>query len=132
MDESFSLGGDGVLRYQNIFCLPNVVGLRSNILVEAHGSMYSIHPGSTNMYHDLKAVYWWEAMKRDISKFMEECTNFQQVKAEHNKPGVITQTFEIPTWKLEAINVDFLVGLQKTRKLHDSIWVIIDRMTKSA
>ncbi|XP_069145568.1 uncharacterized protein [Solanum lycopersicum] len=68
-------------------------------MVEAHGSTYSIHPGATKMYHDLKEVYWWEAMKRDISKFMEECTNCQHVMAEHNKPGGITPTIDIPTWK---------------------------------
>ena len=65
----FSLGEDGVLRYQNRLCVPNVDNLRSNILAEAHGSRYSIHPGAAKMYHDLKVVYWWKGMKRDIYRF---------------------------------------------------------------
>ena len=68
--------------------MPNVDNLRSNILAEAHGSRYSIHLGSTKMYHDLKEDYWWEGMKRDISKLMEECPNCQQVKPNTLSLGV--------------------------------------------
>ena len=59
--------------------------------------------------------------KRNISKFVEGCPNFQQVKAEHLKPRGLTQSIEIPTWKWEAINMDFVVDLPRTRKLHYSI-----------
>ena len=54
LNESFPLGRDGVLRYQNRLCVPNIDDLRANIIVEDHGSRYSIHPRSTKMYHDLK------------------------------------------------------------------------------
>ena len=84
------------------------------------------------MYHDLKEIYWWEGMKQYISKFVEECPNCQQVKAEHLKPVGITQSIEIPTLKWEAINMDFMVGQPRTRRFYDSIWVIVDKMTKSA
>ena len=43
----------------------------------------------------------------------------------------MTQIIEVPTWKWEAINMDFMVSLLRTRRLHDSIWVIVDRLTKS-
>ena len=56
----------------NILCVPNVVNLRSCILEEAHGIQYSINPEATKMYPDLKEDYWWEFLKRDISKFVEE------------------------------------------------------------
>ena len=56
--------------------------------------------------------------------------NCQQVKAEHLKPCCLTQMIEVSTWKWEAINMDFVVGISKTRRQHDSIWVIMDRMTK--
>ena len=69
--------------------------------------------------------------KRNISKFVEGCPNFQQVKAEHLKPRGLTQSIEIPTWNWENINMDFVLGLYRTRKLRDSFWVIVDRMTKS-
>ena len=119
MNESFSLGGDGSLRYLNRLCVPNVNDLRSSILAEAHGYCYSIHPGTTKMYQDLKKVYRLESMNRDISKFVEECPNCQQVKAEHLKTGGLTQTIEIQTSKWEAINMDVVVGLPMTRKLQD-------------
>ena len=63
---------------------------------------------------------------------MEECPNYQQVKAEQPKPGGLTQTIKIPTWKWEAINIYFVVVLPKNKKLHDSILVIVNRITKSS
>ncbi|KAH0669077.1 hypothetical protein KY289_023570 [Solanum tuberosum] len=130
--EVFSQGGDGALRYQGRLCVPCVDGLREKILEEAHNSSYSIHPGSTKMYRDLRDVYWWGGMKKDIAKFVSGCHSCQQVNAEHQRPGGLTQDIEIPTWKWEEINMDFVVGLPKTRKGFDSIWVVVDRMTKSA
>ena len=67
LNESFSVGGDGVLRYQNRLCVPNGDCLRTSISAEAPSSRYSIHPGATKMYYDFKEVYWWEGMKTTIS-----------------------------------------------------------------
>jgi hypothetical protein len=72
-----------VLRYQNRLCVPDVDDVRERIMAEAHSSKYSIHPGSTKMYHDLREVYWWSGMKRDIAEFVSKCPNCQQVKVEH-------------------------------------------------
>ena len=130
--EVFSQGGDGALRYQGRLCVPCVDGVRERILDEAHNSFYSIHPGSTKMYRDLRDVYWWGGMKKDIAKFVSGCHSCQQVKAEHQRPGGLTQDIEIPTWKWEEINMDFVVGLPKARRGFDSVWVVVDRMTKSA
>ncbi|WMV08283.1 hypothetical protein MTR67_001668 [Solanum verrucosum] len=68
--EVFSQGGDGVLRYQGRLCVPDVGELRKHILTEAHNSRYSIHPGATKMYRDLREVYWWNGMKRDKADFV--------------------------------------------------------------
>ncbi|KAH0633127.1 hypothetical protein KY284_035913 [Solanum tuberosum] len=95
-------------------------------------SRYSIHPGATKMYRDLREVYWWNGMKRDIADFVAKCPNCQQVKVEHQKPGGMTQEIDIPTWKWEVINMDFITGLPRTRRQHDSIWVIVDRVTNSS
>ncbi|WMV50117.1 hypothetical protein MTR67_043502 [Solanum verrucosum] len=130
--EVFSQGGDGALRYQGRLCVPCVDGVRERILDEAHNSFYSIHPGSTKMYRDSRDVYWWGGMKKDIAKFVSGCHSCQQVKAEHQRPGGLTQDIEIPTWKWEEINMDFVVGLPKARRGFDSVWVVVDRMTKSA
>ena len=65
-------------------------------MAEAHGSRYSIHPGSTKMYHDLKLIYWWDGMKNNIAEYVAMCPNFKQGKAEHLKPGGLTQIIEVP------------------------------------
>ncbi|WMV33404.1 hypothetical protein MTR67_026789 [Solanum verrucosum] len=80
------------------------------------------------MYHDLREAYWWNGMKKDIAGFVAKCPNCQQVKVEHKKPGGLSQDISIPTWKWEDLNMDFLVGLPRTRRQHDSIWVIVDRL----
>ncbi|XP_070057294.1 uncharacterized protein [Nicotiana tomentosiformis] len=94
----FSLGmNDGTLKYHEGLCVPNVDGLRERMVTEAHSSKYSVHLGSTNMYHDLKEVYWWNDMKRDIADFVARCPNYQQVKAEHQKPGGLTDRQAVRT-----------------------------------
>ena len=87
-------GGDGILRYQRRFCVPNVNGLRNRILEEAHGSCKSIHPGSTKMYYDLREVFLWKGLKKDIEKFVVKCPNFKQVKGEHQKSSGLLQEFQ--------------------------------------
>ena len=84
------------------------------------------------MYRDMREVYWWNDMKRDIADFVSKCPNCQQVKVEHQNPRGMNQKIDIPTWKWDVINMDFITGLPRTRRQHDSIWVIIDRMTKSS
>ena len=125
MNESFALGGDYIIKYQDRLCVPYMDDLRTRIIAEAHGSRYSVHPGSTKMYHDLKQIYWWDGMKKDIAEYVAKCPNCQQVKTEHHKLRGLTQMIEVLIWEWEAINMDFVVGLQKTRKQYDSIWFIV-------
>jgi hypothetical protein len=91
-----------------------------------------MHPGSTKMYQDLKQNFWWTCMKREIVKYVSECDICQRVKASHLKTASILQPLPIPSWKWEDISMDFIVGLPNTSQRHDSIWVIIDRLTKTA
>ena len=97
LNESFSLGWDGVLRYQERLCVPNIDGLRNHIFEEAHGSRYSIHPGSIMMYHDLRKAFWWEGLKKDITEYVAKCPNCQQVQVEHQKPSGSLQEITVPT-----------------------------------
>ena len=115
-----------MLRYQGRLYVPDVDGLRDRILEEARRSLYLIHPGSTKMYHDLREIYWWEGLKRDITEFVAKCTNCQQVMAKNKKSGGFLQEIQIPTWKSKDINMDFVVGLPRTQNLYDSIWVVVD------
>ena len=84
------------------------------------------------MYQDLKRFFWLPGMKRDVVKYVEKYLTCQRIKAEHQCPKCELQPIEVPEWKWEQITMDFVVGLPKTTREHDAIWVIIDRLTKSA
>eukprot|EP00257_Ricinus_communis_P025094 XP_025012508.1 uncharacterized protein LOC112534130 [Ricinus communis] len=95
-------------------CVPDVDNLRKEILEEAHYTSYSVHLGSTKMYHDLKEYYWWNGMKRDVAEFISKCLMCQQVKLEHHKLSGLLQPHTIPEQKWERITMDFVSGLPKT------------------
>ncbi|KAJ9554217.1 hypothetical protein OSB04_018262 [Centaurea solstitialis] len=80
----------------------------------------------------LAMSYWWPVMKLDVANYVEKCVTCLQVKAEHQKPYGSLQPLEIPEWKWEHITMDFVTKLPKTLRGHDTIWVIVDRLTKSA
>ncbi len=84
------------------------------------------------MYQDLKEYYWWYGMKRDIAEYVALCDTCKRVKAEHQRPAGLLQPLKVPEWKWEEISMDFIVGLPRTQSGHDSIWVIVDRLTKVA
>jgi hypothetical protein len=84
------------------------------------------------MYKDLKTRYWWYGMKRDIAEYVSLCDTCQRVKAEHQRPTGLLQPLKIPERKWEEIGMDFIVGLPCTQAGYDSIWVIVDRLTKVA
>ncbi|WVZ52540.1 hypothetical protein U9M48_003588 [Paspalum notatum var. saurae] len=128
----FKLDKEGVLWFKNRLVVPKDMELRKKILDEAHTSMFTLHPGSNKMYQDLKQKFWWTRMKREIAKYVSECDVCQRVKADHLKPAGMLQPLVVPAWKWENIHMDFIVGLPRTQKGYDSIWVIIDRFTKSA
>ncbi|CAN4106139.1 unnamed protein product [Withania somnifera] len=93
---------------------------RARILQEAHGSRYSIHPGTTKMYCDTRRLYWWNGMKRDIAEYVSKCLNCRRVKYEHHKPGGLMQRLPIPSWKWERITIDFIYGLPRTSRGFDT------------
>ncbi|GJZ98255.1 putative reverse transcriptase domain-containing protein [Tanacetum coccineum] len=114
------------------YWLPCYGDTRSLVMHESHKSKYSIHPGSDKMYHDLKMLYWWPNMKAEIATYVSKCLTCAKVKAEHQRPfGLLVQP-DIPEWKWEKITMDFITKLPKMAAGFDSIWVIVDRLTKSA
>ncbi|GJR78545.1 putative reverse transcriptase domain-containing protein [Tanacetum coccineum] len=128
----FEFRPDGTRCFGNRVWLPRYGGLRDLVMHESHKSKYSIHPGSDKMYQDLKPLYWWPNMKADIATYVSKCLTCAKVKAEHQKPSGLLQQPEIPVWKWERITMDFVSGLPRTPSGYDTIWVIVDRLTKSA
>ncbi|GJS50446.1 putative reverse transcriptase domain-containing protein [Tanacetum coccineum] len=102
------------------------------VMHESHKSKYTIHPGSDKMYQDLKLLYWWPNKKADIATYVSKCLTCAKVKAEHQKPSGLLRQPEIPVWKWERITMDFVSGFPRTPSGYDTIWVIVDRLTKLA
>jgi hypothetical protein len=128
----FSVDDQGTLWYKNRIYLPEIKEIRELILREAHDLAYSIHPRSTKMYHDLKSRYWWYGMKRAIAEYMALCDNSQRFKVECQRSTRLLQPLKIPEWKWEEISMNFFLGLTKTQSGYDSIWVIVDHLSKVA
>jgi hypothetical protein len=122
---------EGTLWFNDRLVVPKKEALKRKILDEAHTSRYSIHPGSTKMYHDLRQHFWWTRMKRETTRYVSKCDTYRKVKADYMKPRGLLQPLSIPDWKWDNISMDFIVGLPLTTRKFDSIWVIIDRLTKS-
>jgi transposase InsO family protein len=99
---------------------------------EAHQTPYSIHPGGTKMYQDLKEQFWWHGMKREIASFISKCDICQRVKAERQRPAGLLQPLQVPEWKWESVGMDFITGFPRSSYGNVSIWVIVDRLTKVA
>jgi hypothetical protein len=84
------------------------------------------------MYQDLKKNFWRTRMKCEIAKYVAECDTCRRVKANHLRPAGNLQLLSIPEWKWKNICMYFIVGLPHTSRGYNSIWVIVDRLTKSA
>nr|GFB95994.1 retrotransposon protein, putative, Ty3-gypsy subclass [Tanacetum cinerariifolium] len=106
----FYLDDDNVLWQGTRLVVPNDATLREALLTEAHSSPFSVHPGSTKMYHDLKQYFLWSGMKGDVATFVARCLICQQVKIEHQWASGLLQPFDIPVWKWDEISMDFVTG----------------------
>ncbi|GJS76421.1 putative reverse transcriptase domain-containing protein [Tanacetum coccineum] len=121
---------DGTMCLNNRSWLPRYGDPGPLILHESPQVKYSVHPGS--MYQDMKQLYWWPNMKADIATYVSKCLTCLRVKAEHQKPSGLLVQPAIPQWKWENITMDFVTKLPRTQSGNDTIWVIVDRLTKSA
>jgi hypothetical protein len=121
-----------VVWFKDRLCVPDIKSIQELILyTKAHETAYSIHPGIEKMYQDLKKRFWWYDMKREIAEYVARCDICQRIKVEHQRPAGLLQPLQIPQWKWDEIRMDFIVGLPRTRAGYDSIWVVVDRLTKT-
>jgi hypothetical protein len=110
-EEDYCLDEQGTVWLKDQICVPQDKELLEQIMREAHDSRYSIHPGSTKIYKDLKTRYWWKDMRRHIAHYVACCDTCSRVKIKHKKPAGLLKSLEIPVWKWEDICMDFIVGL---------------------
>ncbi|KAG8481220.1 hypothetical protein CXB51_025968 [Gossypium anomalum] len=118
----FGLNSEGVLCFRGRICVPKDSDLRQSILKEAYVGLCAMHPGGNKLYHDLRELYWWPGLKREVTKFVGKCLTCQQVKAEHQLPSGLLQPVKIALWKWERVTMDFVSGLPLTPSKKDSIW----------
>nr|GEY38496.1 hypothetical protein [Tanacetum cinerariifolium] len=123
---------DGTLCLNGRSWLPCYGNLRSVIMHESHKPKYFIHLGSDKMYQDMKKLYWWPNMKANISTYVSKCLTCAKVNAKHQRPLRLLAQPVIPEWKWDNITMDFITKLPKSSQGFDTIWVIVDRLTKSA
>nr|KYP59145.1 Transposon Ty3-I Gag-Pol polyprotein [Cajanus cajan] len=125
-------GRDEILKFKGRICVPQDAKLKRAVLEEGYKSRLTIHPGMTKMYQDLKKTFWWSGMKREIAEYVAACLTCHKAKVEHQKLSGLMQQMEIPKWKWDSITMDFIVGLPRSARNRDAIWVIVDRLTNRA
>ena len=112
---------DGALKFQGCLCVPNIPEIKRQVLKEAHNTKFTMHPGGMKMHQNLKEMFWWLGMKKEISEFVSQCLPCQQVEAEHQRPTGLLQSLPIPEWKWEHITRDFVVGLPNSPRGYNVI-----------
>jgi hypothetical protein len=122
----FRMNEEGTPWFKDRLVVPKNHGPSKKIFDKAHTSKYSIHPGSTKMYHDMKAQFLWTRMKRETARYVVKCDTCRRVKADHMRLVGLLQPLSIPAWKWKDISMDFIVGLPLTGRKFNSIWVIVD------
>jgi hypothetical protein len=123
---------NGLLRFNNRIYIPPNDELRSLILNEDHRAVYMAHPRVMKMRADLKPLFFWKGMKAYIVNYVAICLECQQVKDEHRNPVGLLQPHVIPESKWAVISMEFIVSLPPMTRIHDSIFVVVDTLTKSA
>ena len=106
--------------------------MKKKLMYESHNTVFTMHPGGNKMCQDLKQYYWWQGMKKDVVEHVSKCLTCQQVKVEHQVSSDLLNPISIPQGKWDNITTDFVFDFPLTQKKHDSVWVIVDRLTQSA
>ncbi|KAG8503513.1 hypothetical protein CXB51_001473 [Gossypium anomalum] len=129
----FGLNSEGVLCFRGRVCISKDSDLRQSILKEAHGGLCAMHPGGNKLYRDLRELYWWPGLKREVTEFVGKCLTCQQVKAEHQLPSGLLQLVKIPLWKWLTKSTHFIpvrtdYSLQKLAKLYVAEIILEDML----
>lgn len=128
----YRLTVDGLVTFRDRIYVLNCSELKNLILREFHAKPYSGHPRYQRMLTAVKKFYYWSNLKKEVVELVARCLDFQWVKAKCKHPSGLLEPIAIPEWKWEAISMDFITGLTRTARQHDSIMVLVDRLGKVA
>ena len=105
--------------------------LKKKILDEGHNTPHSVHLGRNKLYEDLRQTFWWSNMKQEVADYVIKCLIYHRVKVKHQQPAGLLQLLDISEWKRDSVSMDFILGLPLTQWKNNTIWVIVDRLTKT-
>jgi hypothetical protein len=111
--------------HKNRIYVPSSRELRNLVLKEMHEVPYVGHPGYQKTITTVRSQFFWPGMKKDVVDYIARCMECQKVKVEHRHPAGLLQPLPIPENKWEVITMDFITGLPRTNKKHDSIMVVV-------
>jgi hypothetical protein len=130
--EGYPMTEGGLLTYRDRMYIPNHDDLKRFIMDELHKRPYTGHPGYQKMITATRKQFYWPGLKKDIAKYLSQCIECQQVKAEHRHPTGLLHPLPIPEWKWETISMDFITGLPTSTKQNDVVMVVVDKLSKSS
>jgi len=128
----YYLTADGLVRFRYKIYISENSELKKVILREFHVKPYLGHPGYQKTLTTMKKFYYWMNLKRDVAEFVVRCFDYQRVKVKCKHPGGLVKPIAIPEWKWEVISMDFITCLLKIVREHESIMVILDKLTNVA
>jgi hypothetical protein len=123
---------DAILLFRNRVYVPNSQELRNLVLQEMYNVPYARHPRYQKTITVVRGQYFWSGMKKDFTDYLAKCMECRKVKVEHMHPTELLQPLPIPEWKWEIVTIDFITKLPRTARQHDSIMVVVDKLTKAA
>jgi hypothetical protein len=123
---------DGLLMHKNRIYVPSSGELRNLVLKEMHNVPYVGHPGYQKTIAAVRSQFFWPGMKKDVVDYISRCMECQRVKVEHRHPTGFLQPLPIPEKKWEVVTIDFITKFPRTTRQHDSIMVVVDKLTKDA
>jgi hypothetical protein len=121
---------DGILMYKGKVYVSNSKEIKNEMLKEMHNVPYAGHPGYHKTIAIVRSQYFWPRMKKEVANYIVTCLEFQKLKIKHRHPTCFLHPFPIPEWKWELVIVDFITKLPRMMKQHDSIMVVVDKLTK--
>jgi hypothetical protein len=129
--EEYEIKEDGFLMHKNRIYVPSSRELRNLVLKEMHDVPYAGHLGYQKTITVVRSQFFWLGMKKDVVDYIDRCMECQKVKDEHRHPARLLQPLPIPKKKWEVITMDFITVLPRTNKQHDSIMVVVEKLTKA-